>query len=103
MEVAVKEGMPTYSGGLGVLAGDTLRRAADARAEVEIEGRKAALRAWQYTISACPRRSRAAESPACDYNIRGIFRSAPRVDLKLSNSRSIFHGPSLIRIRSGAI
>lgn len=29
MEIAVQEGMPTYSGGLGVLAGDTLRSAAD--------------------------------------------------------------------------
>ena len=95
MEVALEEGMPTYSGGLGVLAADTLRSAADlglpmigvtmlwrkghffqtldesgwqhesavqwspddwlaptgARAAVEIEGRKVALRAWQYTIT----------------------------------------------------
>lgn len=29
MEIAVSPGMPTYSGGLGVLAGDTLRSAAD--------------------------------------------------------------------------
>jgi starch phosphorylase len=29
MEVAINPGMPTYSGGLGVLAGDTLRSAAD--------------------------------------------------------------------------
>lgn len=29
MEIALEEGMPTYSGGLGVLAGDTLRAAAD--------------------------------------------------------------------------
>jgi starch phosphorylase len=29
MEIALEEGMPTYSGGLGVLAGDTLRSAAD--------------------------------------------------------------------------
>jgi starch phosphorylase len=29
MEVAIEPGMPTYSGGLGVLAGDTLRSAAD--------------------------------------------------------------------------
>ncbi len=29
MEVALETGMPTYSGGLGVLAGDTLRAAAD--------------------------------------------------------------------------
>lgn len=29
MEVALDPGMPTYSGGLGVLAGDTLRAAAD--------------------------------------------------------------------------
>lgn len=29
MEVAVESGMPTYSGGLGVLAGDTLKSAAD--------------------------------------------------------------------------
>jgi starch phosphorylase len=29
MEIAIDSGMPTYSGGLGVLAGDTLRSAAD--------------------------------------------------------------------------
>jgi glycogen phosphorylase len=29
MEIALEPGMPTYSGGLGVLAGDTLRAAAD--------------------------------------------------------------------------
>ena len=29
MEIALEAGMPTYSGGLGVLAGDTIRAAAD--------------------------------------------------------------------------
>ncbi len=29
MEIAIHPAMPTYSGGLGVLAGDTLRSAAD--------------------------------------------------------------------------
>ena len=29
MEIAVDPDMPTYSGGLGVLAGDTIRSAAD--------------------------------------------------------------------------
>jgi starch phosphorylase len=29
MEIALESGIPTYSGGLGVLAGDTLRSAAD--------------------------------------------------------------------------
>ena len=29
MEIALESGMPTYSGGLGVLAGDTIRSAAD--------------------------------------------------------------------------
>ena len=29
MEIAITPAMPTYSGGLGVLAGDTLRAAAD--------------------------------------------------------------------------
>jgi starch phosphorylase len=29
MEIAVQDGVPTYSGGLGVLAGDHLRSAAD--------------------------------------------------------------------------
>src|SRR3954462_4422980 len=29
MEIALEQGIPTYSGGLGVLAGDTLRSAAD--------------------------------------------------------------------------
>lgn len=31
MEVALEVGMPTSSGGLGVLAGDTVRAAADLR------------------------------------------------------------------------
>ena len=29
MEIGLEPGMPTYSGGLGVLAGDTIRSAAD--------------------------------------------------------------------------
>ena len=29
MEIALEPGMPTYSGGLGMLAGDTIRSAAD--------------------------------------------------------------------------
>ena len=29
MEIALEPGMPTYGGGLGVLAGDTIRAAAD--------------------------------------------------------------------------
>jgi starch phosphorylase len=29
MEIALESAIPTYSGGLGVLAGDTLRSAAD--------------------------------------------------------------------------
>ena len=29
MEIALEPSMPTYSGGLGILAGDTLRAAAD--------------------------------------------------------------------------
>jgi len=31
MEIALRSEIPTYSGGLGVLAGDTLRSAADLR------------------------------------------------------------------------
>ncbi|HEY3304232.1 MAG TPA: alpha-glucan family phosphorylase [Candidatus Binatia bacterium] len=34
MEVAIESGMPTYSGGLGVLAGDTIRAAADLKVPV---------------------------------------------------------------------
>jgi starch phosphorylase len=34
MEIAINPGMPTYSGGLGVLAGDTLRSAADLGAPI---------------------------------------------------------------------
>jgi len=34
MEVAIGSGMPTYSGGLGVLAGDTLKSCADLRVPV---------------------------------------------------------------------
>lgn len=34
MEVGLEQGLPTYSGGLGVLAGDTLRSAADLRLPV---------------------------------------------------------------------
>src|SRR5512136_1456813 len=31
MEIALEAGLPTYSGGLGILAGDTIRSAADLR------------------------------------------------------------------------
>ena len=31
MEICLEQAIPTYSGGLGVLAGDTLRSAADLR------------------------------------------------------------------------
>jgi len=34
MEVALEAGMPTYSGGLGVLAGDTIRSAADLKVPI---------------------------------------------------------------------
>ena len=34
MEIALESGMPTYSGGLGVLAGDTIRSAADLKVPV---------------------------------------------------------------------
>ena len=34
MEIALEPGMPTYSGGLGILAGDTLRSAADLKLPV---------------------------------------------------------------------
>lgn len=34
MEIALDPNMPTYSGGLGILAGDTLRSAADLGAPV---------------------------------------------------------------------
>ena len=94
MEIALDPAMPTYSGGLGILAGDTIRSAADlsvpmvgvtlahrkgyfrqkldttgwqmesadkwqleqfcrempAKAEVTIEGRPIAVRAWKYTV-----------------------------------------------------
>lgn len=95
MEIAIEEGMPTYSGGLGILAGDMLRSAADLKLplaaitllyrkgyfyqklnsqgiqsempvewipsdflqelpqhiEVNVEGRKIQVRAWQYNIT----------------------------------------------------
>ena len=34
MEMALEAGMPTYSGGLGVLAGDMVRAAADLKVPV---------------------------------------------------------------------
>lgn len=34
MEIGLENGIPTYAGGLGVLAGDTLRAAADSGAPV---------------------------------------------------------------------
>src|SRR5689334_6657981 len=34
MEIALDQGMPSYSGGLGVLAGDTLRACADLRVPI---------------------------------------------------------------------
>src|SRR5262245_52458972 len=94
MEICLEQAIPTYSGGLGVLAGDTLRSAADlsvpmvgitllhrkgyfeqhideegrqseqpvawnpedvlepveARASVQIDGRRVHLRVWKYLI-----------------------------------------------------
>jgi glycogen phosphorylase len=94
MEIALKTEIPTYAGGLGILAGDTLKSAADAglplagitllhrkgyfdqhldehgnqtetpcvwkpeavlepteaRATIEIEGRKVVVRAWRYSV-----------------------------------------------------
>jgi glycogen phosphorylase len=94
MEIALDAAMPTYSGGLGILAGDTLRSAADlglpvagvtllyrkgyfeqkldshgsqsespskwnpeemlepqdARATIQIEGRKVQVRAWKFSV-----------------------------------------------------
>ena len=94
MEIGLDEAIPTYSGGLGMLAGDTVRSAADeglplvavslahrkgyfrqhldaagtqteepvpwpieqllvpadARAVLEIEGRKVVIRAWRYDV-----------------------------------------------------
>jgi starch phosphorylase len=34
MEVGLEAGMPTYSGGLGILAGDTIRAAADLKVPI---------------------------------------------------------------------
>ena len=34
MEIGLEPGMPTYSGGLGVLAGDTIRSAADLKVPI---------------------------------------------------------------------
>ena len=34
MEIGLEEGMPTYSGGLGILAGDTIQSAADLRVPI---------------------------------------------------------------------
>jgi glycogen phosphorylase len=97
MEIALEASLPTYAGGLGILAGDTLRSAADmglpmagvtllhrkgyfeqhldarghqsetpsnwrpesvlqpleARATLQLEGQKIAIRAWQYTVRGC--------------------------------------------------
>src|SRR5687768_7287344 len=69
MDVAIESNIPTYSGGLGILAGDTLRSAADLgvrmvgvtllpredyfeplphRVSVAIEDREVRVRAWQF-------------------------------------------------------
>jgi len=57
MEIAVDPKIPSYAGGLGVLAGDTLRSAADlglpmvgVTLAVEIESRKVIVRARMYEI-----------------------------------------------------
>ena len=42
MEIGLESGMPTYSGGLGVLAGDTIRSAADLRSEERRVGKECA-------------------------------------------------------------
>ena len=37
MEIALESAIPTYAGGLGVLAGDTVRSAADLELTVKVE------------------------------------------------------------------
>ena len=44
MEIALEPDIPTYSGGLGILAGDTLRSAADLGTPVSLFHRQGALR-----------------------------------------------------------
>jgi len=53
MEIGLEGRLPTYSGGLGVLAGDTIRdelRPMASVASVTIEGRTARLMAWRYIV-----------------------------------------------------
>src|SRR5262245_28858456 len=75
MEIALESPMPTYSGGLGVLAGDTLRSGADldlrtvagppllprgAFAQERVAERRRIERAVEWSIEACaaPREAR---------------------------------------------
>ncbi|MCU0930173.1 MAG: alpha-glucan family phosphorylase [Burkholderiaceae bacterium] len=65
MEIGLADALPTYSGGLGVLAGDTIRSAADgsvpmvedeltempARVTVNMQGRDVAVRAWRCEVT----------------------------------------------------
>src|SRR5918997_470452 len=55
MEICLEQAIPTYSGGLGVLAGDTLRSAADLGVPMVAvtlvhQGRTVKVRAWRYRV-----------------------------------------------------
>ena len=61
MEIALENAMPSYSGGLGVLAGDTIRAAADIRlpmVAVSLLYRKGYLPATYWRKTARRRKSR---------------------------------------------
>jgi starch phosphorylase len=50
IEISLESMMPTYSGGLGMLAGDTIRPAADAGERVKSAQNKMRLHHLSYTV-----------------------------------------------------
>lgn len=51
MEMALEAGMPTYSGGLGVLAGDVVRAAADLKVPVVYSDRSRFIDVMLHSIA----------------------------------------------------
>ncbi len=84
MEIALDAGMPTYSGGLGVLAGDTLRSAADLglrMVSISLLHRRGYF--FQRLDAAGTQSEEPAEWPIDDY----VTEQAPRVEVTIEGRR----------------
>jgi starch phosphorylase len=84
MEIALENAMPSYSGGLGVLAGDTIRAAADIR--LPMVGVSLLYRQGYFT-QRLAEDGRQTEEPA-DWRVEDFLREeSPRVNVSIENRR----------------